>query len=76
MLPVLLIRAVKFSYTWSLLLKDHSVKFPSSQSVRELDGPGDDEGDEKTQHACLGGCGRGVGRTGRCSTSFASPLRG
>ena len=34
-------RAVKFSYTWGLLYKDHSVKFPStSQSVRELDSPG------------------------------------
>ena len=39
----LITRAVKFSYTWGLLLKYHSVKFPSkSQSVRELDGPGDD----------------------------------
>ena len=33
-------RAVKFSYTWGLLFKDHSVKFAStSQSVREVDGP-------------------------------------
>ena len=33
-------RAVKFSYTWGLLSKDHNVKFLStSQSVRELDGP-------------------------------------
>ena len=32
--------AVKFSYTWGLLLKDQSVKFMStSLSVRELDGP-------------------------------------
>ena len=37
-------RAVKFSYTWGLLLKDHSVKFLStSQSVREVDGPGTDK---------------------------------
>ena len=35
-----MIRAVKFSYTLGLLLKDHSVKFLStSQNVRELDSP-------------------------------------
>ena len=38
-----IIREVKSSYTLGLLLKDHSVKFLStSQSVREVDGPGYD----------------------------------
>ena len=36
-----LCRTVKFSYTWGLLFKDQSVKFPSTcQSVREVDGYG------------------------------------
>ena len=42
MIWTMISRAVKFSYTWSLLFKDHSVNFLStSQSLKEVDGPDD-----------------------------------